>query len=83
MASQLIETTVDQVSDVLDKNYVYPEVALEMNAYLKQQLLAGKYRNSSTLRKLIENIQLDLRKVSDDGHIDILLAEDSIDRTKK
>ena len=81
LPARFVETTVAQLSDVLDKNYVYPEMAQQMNAYLKQQFLAGKYDDSRTHRELVKQMQTDLRQVSDDGHISLLLSEDSVDRT--
>lgn len=76
-----IAETVNQVSKVLTEYYVYPEVAVKMQDFLNQRMLAGAYDGNLTQRELIEALESDLKKVSQDGHIDLLLAEDSIDRT--
>jgi len=81
LSSNVITSTVNQVSQVLIENYVYPEVATKMQASLNQKMLAGRYKSSRTQRELIAMIESDLQDVSKDGHIDLLLAEDSIDRT--
>lgn len=81
MTSDVITSTLNQVSEVLSENYVYPEIAIKMQAFLNQQMLAGKYKNSHTQRELITEIQADLRDISKDGHIGLLLTEDSVDHT--
>lgn len=81
LPTNVIITTVNQVAEVLNENYVYPEIATQMQEHLNQQVSAGEYDNSHSLRELITSIESDLRKVSGDGHIDLLLAEDSVDRT--
>lgn len=81
LPTDVITTTVSQVSEVLNENYVYPEIATKMQAFLNQQMLAGSYKSSRTQRELTTRIQSDLRDVSSDGHISLLLAEDSVDRT--
>ena len=81
LSAQEIESTVEQVSNVLAKNYVYPEVALKMNTYLVQQLEAGKYNRVRTLKELFGALEADLKQVSNDGHIGLLLADEAADRS--
>ena len=76
-----VASVVEQLLGVLDQHYVYPAIAEKMRAAVEAQMLAGKYRKSQTLRVLISKIQADLREVSGDGHLDVLLANDSVDRT--
>ena len=80
-SAQQIESTVEQVSNVLAQNYVYPEVALQMNTYLVQQLEAGKYNRVRTLKELLGVLEADLKQVSNDGHIGLLLADEAADRS--
>ncbi|RBP48566.1 S41 family peptidase [Arenicella xantha] len=81
LPTEVISSTITQVSELLTENYVYPQVAAQMRDFLNQQLLAGNYKNSHSLRELISLIESDLQKVSSDGHINLMLAEDSTDRT--
>lgn len=76
-----IKKTVREISAVLIENYVYPETATEMQSFLQRQLLDGAYSDSRSQRELIDAIQSDLIQVSKDGHIGLLLAADSVDRT--
>lgn len=78
-----IAITVDQISKVLRKSYVYPEVAAEMQKFIYQQKSSGQYGDASTLSELITKIQSDLRGVSGDGHISVLLAKDTAVRAKQ
>lgn len=80
LPTQVITATVNQVTNVLTETYVYPEVAKEIETFLKTQLSAGRY-NSHSQRELIAKLQTDLRSTSKDGHLELLLAEDSVDRT--
>lgn len=69
-----------QVSDVLNSDYVYPEVANEMSTFLEQQMAQGRYASAPTLNDLIEKIEKDLRKISNDGHLSLRLASAAPDR---
>jgi len=74
-------TTVNQVLSVLDQNYVYPNVAAKMRTFVSKQLSNGIYNDSISRKALIEKLQIDLRGVSQDGHLSLHLATETNDRT--
>lgn len=78
---QQSHVTIEQVLTVLDEKYVYPETAEKMRTFVVQRLMAGAYGNVASQKALIEQLQIDLRKVSRDGHISLHLAKGAIDRT--
>jgi hypothetical protein len=63
------QVLIKSISDTLAKNYVFPERAQAINAYLKKQLQQGAYRNIANPRLLAEKIANDIQSVQKDGHL--------------
>jgi hypothetical protein len=80
LTSLEIKTNIEQVLRVLDENYVYPLVANEMRDYVESQVSAGHYDQIKFLETLLPKLQLDIRKVSNDGHISLHLGKGVADR---
>ena len=66
-----IAHTVDAVCDVLDKNYVDPEVARKMSAAVRENLTGGAYSQIATDHALARRLTDDLRSISKDRHLDV------------
>jgi hypothetical protein len=60
---------VDAVTGALEERYVYPEVAGQMAAHLRSKLDRGDYDEISSLNSFAIQLTMDLREVSEDGHI--------------
>ena len=60
---------VDSIQSLLANNYVYPEIAEEMNRTIQQRLNAGAYEGISDPMIFAETLTEDLRSISQDLHL--------------
>ena len=60
---------IDSVASIFIDRYVYPEVGLQMDSVLKENLADGVYDDQSSLSDFSQSIMRDLRQVSNDRHI--------------
>lgn len=67
---------IEKVLEVLDKNYVYPDVASKMRKAITAKFDLEQYSNNDSLTDLLKELQADLREASNDGHLSLHLAED-------
>ena len=65
-------TVVDQVLERLEKDYVFPEVALKMAAAVRAAVQAGRYDGLSDVRAFGDSLTADLRAVSRDKHLRVV-----------
>lgn len=75
-----VKVYIGEVLNVVDKNYVYPEIAKSMRKYVNDKISAGHYLNVNSQQELIEKLQSDLREASKDNHLSLHLAQGRIDR---
>ena len=71
LSSKGVLNNIESVLNVLKKNYVYPEVAQAMSAFVTQQVALGHYRDIDSIDALIIKLEADLRASSHDGHISL------------
>ncbi len=60
---------VTSISDILNKNYIFPETAQKMADYLKSQLQNGAYTTIFDPMKFAEQMSKDLQSISNDRHL--------------
>lgn len=63
------KVVIQQVADLLEKNYVLPEIGKQMAAHLQKQWEQGVYEPFSTPAKLSEEITISLLEISSDFHL--------------
>lgn len=73
---------VDSITTILASDYIFPEVASEMNALVQKKLKKGEYKNVTDPRELAEVLTADLQSVSKDLHLRVRYAEAEISRRR-
>ncbi len=63
--------TVEAVCGVLEKQYVYPDVAKKMTEHVRTRLKSGAYNDYATENTLAAILSADLRSISHDKHLDV------------
>lgn len=61
--------TIDSISIKLQRNYVFPELAVEMSKRLKENLKAGKYYSLVNPNEFVRALTIDLQLISKDKHL--------------
>ncbi|HMS66821.1 MAG TPA: S41 family peptidase [Saprospiraceae bacterium] len=64
-----IAVTIDSIYHKLNSNYVFPEVAVKMEEFLKTNLKDGKYSTLTNPSELASQLTNDLREISKDKHL--------------
>lgn len=64
--------TIESISNLLSKNYVYPKVAKKMNIHIQNQLKKGQYVKFNNANAFADKLTLDLRSISKDKHLRIM-----------
>ncbi len=73
------EKLVKEISETMLINYVFEEVAQEMGNDLKRRLSNGEYDAIEDAGELARKLTKDLRDVSHDQHIEVILWEDKVE----
>jgi len=60
---------VANISDILNKNYVFPETAKKMSTYITEKLNKGDYLELTSPQEFASQLGEDLREISKDKHI--------------
>jgi hypothetical protein len=60
---------IDSICAALDRTYVFPEVAEEMGAFVRQQMSDGAYDDLNTVREFTGALTRDLQSISHDLHL--------------
>ncbi len=68
MTKEAVTETVHQMSELLEKNYVFPEKAAAMKKMLQQNLAQGSYFEL-TLEEFATKVNKDLQGISPDKHM--------------
>lgn len=77
---ELRRAIVDSVTAEFNKDYVFEDVAKEMERHLRKRLRDGAYDGMSTVPELATRLTEDLREVSGDRHISVRYASDEMIR---
>ena len=64
-----IEEIVDNISTILEENYIFQETAKKMADYIKEKMDNGDYANIKDPSQLAGVLTSDLQKVSEDLHL--------------
>jgi len=72
------KAVVDAAAAILEKEYVYPDVAKKMAALVRNNLKAGKYQLIEEPRAFARKLTEDLRSVSRDLHLGVRYAPERI-----
>lgn len=68
-SSKQKKETIDSVISVLEKNYVFPDVAKQLSVYLQAQLKSKAYDTISSGSVFADFVSADLRRVGNDRHL--------------
>ncbi|MBD3401393.1 hypothetical protein GF420_00750 [candidate division GN15 bacterium] len=60
---------VDSITTALNDYYVFPDVAKEMEQYVRKNLNQGKYKDYATVAAFTEALTNDLREICHDRHL--------------
>ena len=63
------QQTIQAISELLDRYYVYPSVAREMKTRLRDNYKLGKYSGFSNPASFAYRLTMDLQRVSQDKHL--------------
>ena len=63
------EKIINWVCDKLNENYVFPEVAKNMEDYVWKQFKEGKYQQVNSIQELTSVLTQDLRSICKDKHL--------------
>ena len=77
------ETAVNSISKLLFDNYIFPEVSLEMEKYIKSRLADSYYDNISDPQKFADELTKDLQSISNDKHIRVQYNPEQIKKMKE
>ena len=70
--------TIDAVLRLLKDKYAYPEIALQMEAAIRERQKRGEYDSIADGNRLAEKLTADLRAVFDDRHLRMSFSAKSI-----
>lgn len=74
---------VKNISDILGKNYVFPETAKKMGDHIQKKLKKGQYNRITSPQVFAGQLTTDLRAISKDLHIRVVLAPEVVKRMRK
>ena len=77
------ESAVNSISRMLYENYIFPEMSLKMENYIKLKLSEHKYDSVSDPVQFAEQLTNDLQSVSKDKHIRVQYNPDQIRQMKE
>lgn len=76
------QEVVESVSQLLNDNYVFPEVAKKMTTLLKDKLKAGKYDAIELPNEFAQQLTTDLQSISEDKHLRVGFSPERIAQMK-
>ncbi len=65
---------IDSVCASLNKTYVFPDVAQQMDEYVRAQMAEGAYDDLTTVAEFAQALTRDLRSISRDRHLGVVYA---------
>ncbi|NNF34110.1 MAG: S41 family peptidase [Saprospiraceae bacterium] len=72
------QEVIDSISNILESDYVYPDVALEMIALVKKKMSVGDYSDINDPDEYAQQLTSDLQSVSNDLHLRINFTPEQI-----
>lgn len=72
LSSKDMSTSIDSINRILQKNYIFPDVADKMAQDLKANLKNGKYSSLTNPSEFASQLTRDLQAVSNDKHLRIV-----------
>ncbi len=72
---ELVRESVISTVKRLEEVYVYPEVARRVSETMIERLESGSYDHLTTRQEFAEHIGAELREISGDGHLSVMLVE--------
>ena len=73
---------IDSVTVILHSSYVFPEVAIKMNSFLKSKLQKKEYDKIEDPQEFAETLTADLRSISKDLHLRVNFDPERIARRR-
>ncbi len=67
---------IDSITHALNENYVFPDVAKEMEKYVREQYQSKKYKDLTSLTQFVRKLDQDLREISKDKHLGVMFMSD-------
>ena len=80
LSQGIIRKSISDTLEVLNKVYVYPDKAKEIQREITKRMHKGSYDNIETKEEFRSRITADLRAVSKDGHLSIMLVKKDKDK---
>ena len=65
---------IDSIRQSMDRNYIFPDTARKMTAYLEEEYKKGAYATIKDPQDLARRLEQDLRKAHHDGHFHLRYA---------
>jgi hypothetical protein len=65
---------IDSVCAALNKTYVFPDVARQMDEFVRAQMADGAYDELDTVAEFARALTQDLRSISNDRHLGVMYA---------
>jgi hypothetical protein len=69
---------IDSVSAALNRTYVFPDVARQMDEFVRAQMADGAYDELDTVAEFAQALTRDLRSISNDRHLGVMYASPAI-----
>ncbi len=76
-----IRSAAEELADLLEGNYVFPEIGLLYAAHLRERAAGGAYDGAATAEKLAAQFETELNAVYEDAHLRVG-ATDSADERR-
>lgn len=77
------EEVIHSLISALNKHYVFPEVANELDKYLKTKLMKKEYESIKSCDEFCIQVTKDLQKISNDKHLRLRFSEDERSTSQK
>jgi hypothetical protein len=76
--AEIQAAVIDSVSRVLYEMYVYPDVAHEMEKYVRGRYAEGAYEGIASEVEFTQKLRADLYEICKDGHLNVRFAPDEV-----
>lgn len=80
VSEQELSEVISKLNVTLDKNYIFPEVSLEIKSVIESKLKSGEYNNYKNGKELAEQLTKDVQKISKDRHLKVYFDPVSVSR---
>jgi len=77
------EKTIGKISNMLEKNYVYPETAKKISVFLKEQMNSHAYDSINNPKTFAQVLTRDVQSISKDLHLKVIYNPDAAKRIKE